>query len=157
MGKIRPIEEIELNPENIKIFLEGAVESLRTFFGIEDLSTLELANLRQFVLDCMNSYNSDAMHFNKLRSEKRKRDFYYDDMFDPSREAASRWALHNYGLRERVCNDIVEITDKTDGMITKYSRADSSWRKLENVYEHFTRSPEVAEYIRRLRDESHLI
>ncbi len=152
--------ELELSPGNIKTELDSSIVWLNSL-SIGDLSFLELASLRQFVLDSIKDYNLHVKAINKSRSPKRKNQLRFFTMFgNIGQEAASRWLYFNYGLKFEHCEDLAVVRDGDNTVYQGYNRTEAGELFRKNFPRFsldFYQSPEMKEYIRRIRADAHLI
>jgi len=154
-------KKIELTPRNIKEELEYSVKELEVI-DIKNLSFLELASLREFVSDSIKDYNLHVNAINKSRSPKRKNQLRFYTMFSNiGQEAASRWLYFNYGIGIRDYNDWAVIKDRQNNVVYEGYDREKAIRLFHEKFPvldiDIRPSKEMTEYVRRLRERSHLI
>jgi hypothetical protein len=136
-----------------------AKEQLKIIFGIEDLSNIELFRLEEAVNECIVLKEEQLKMFDNKEIPASK-------VIDVEYEAIARWLLRLYGIKWSDVPHNFEVTDKNTGEVFRYEnsqeleylkkRKEISSLGHARIWGSFV-PEDFKEYLRRKREDSHLI
>ncbi len=162
--KITPSPPEKSQRESIKEralgFLEPAQEFLLLNLGIDNLSTIEIVRLREFIEECL---TQEAQEENWAKRGKLPL-YGIWTCFPIIDEAVTRWLAELYNIDASHIPIVYRIKDSTDEKFFEYQgwQAEEYEKKIKELHQlghnisfYPTIAKDFKEYLRRLRAKSH--